>query len=215
MSKANDDLDGLLESWYPDVYRLCFLLSCHGVSAREITFQTFLYAASQECAFPDSEEAAVYVFSCAIKTCDDYFLRRFRRVKSRKQIQESVSFPISDRLWDFLKLPFSRKAALYLHGALGMSPETVARILHLTPAKTGRLLSRSFSLEPEELRVICPDPEDSAQISDELYLRFEERNVSLENRLRDLRLSLDRAIPWIAVGILVLFAAAAAYTAHL
>jgi hypothetical protein len=67
----------------------------------------------------------------------------------------------------------------------------------------------------EETAVILPDSETADQISDELYLRFEERSVGLENRLRSIRLFMDHAILWIAMGILVLCAAAVFYTSRL
>jgi hypothetical protein len=67
----------------------------------------------------------------------------------------------------------------------------------------------------EETAVILPDSETADQISDELYLRFEERSVGLENRLRSIRLFMDHAILWIAMGILALCAAAVFYTSRL
>jgi hypothetical protein len=67
----------------------------------------------------------------------------------------------------------------------------------------------------EETAVILPDSETADQISDELYLRFEERSVGLENRLRRIRLFMDHAILWIAMGILALCAAAVFYTSRL
>lgn len=218
MAVENSNFDHLLEQWYPDIYRFCFLLSCHGDAAREITFQVFLYAGADK-AFPaEADQASVKLFSYAARTCEDYYLRSMRRRPSPSALRDSVCFPVSDALRDFLKLPQKQKAALFLHANLGFSSEQISRILNIRPSQAGRLLTSSpshLSLPPDEASVIIPDYETSSQISDDLYMRFEERNVELENRLRNIRLSMDRAILWIALGILGIFAAAAFYTSGL
>lgn len=218
MALENANFDSLLTRWYPDIYRFCFLLSCHGDAAREIVFQTFLYAGADNC-FPTQDlEASVKLFSYAAKTCEDYYLRRMRRIPSRNALCESVTFPISDSLWLFLKLPTRQKGALFLHKNLGFSPQQVSQILRVSLAKTGRLLAPSAcesALSQEDSASIVPDYETASQLSDDLYMRFEERNVKLENRLRSIRLSMDQFIPWIALAILGIFAAAALYTSGL
>lgn len=215
MTRINSSLDGLLEQWYFDVYRFNFLLSCHGDAAREITFQTYLYAGA-DAGFPEAEEAAAQqLFSYAAKTCDDYFLRHMRRISSREKLQQSVSFPISDALWHFLKLPAEEKGILFLHFNMGFSKSQISEILKLRSGKVSRVLSHGTMLPLEETAVILPDSETADQISDELYLRFEERSVGLENRLRSIRLFMDHAILWIAMGILALCAAAVFYTSRL
>lgn len=215
MSKVNSCLDSLLEQWYLEVYRFCFLLSCHGEAAREIAFQTFLYAGADE-HFPNDEHtASLKLFSYAYKTCEDYYLRRLRRRPGRVQLQQSVDFPVSDALWSFLHSSPEQKGAIFLCTRLGFSPEEISVIMKLRKSKLSRILAKEAALSSKELDAILPDSETLSQISDELYLRFEERSVGLENRLRSLRLSMDRAIIWIALGILLLFAAAALYTARL
>lgn len=210
--------DKLLEQWYPDIYRFCFLLSCHGDAAREIAFQTFLYAGADG-GFPlQEEEASVKLFAYAAKTCEDYYLRRMRRLPSVQALQSSVSFPVSDTLRNFLKLPPRQKAALFLQANLGFSSRQIGEILKLRPSQTDRLLSlssRRSPLTPEDAASIVPDHETSSQLSDDLYMRFEERNVRLENRLRDIRLFMDQSILRIALAILGIFAAAAFYTSRL
>ncbi|MCI9360813.1 MAG: sigma-70 family RNA polymerase sigma factor [Hungatella sp.] len=218
MAVENADFDKLLEQWYPDIYRFCFLLSCHGESAREITFQVFLYAGADSNFPSEADKSSVKLFSYAAKTCEDYYLRKIRRLPSQDALQASVCFSVSDSLRNFLKRPPKQKAVFFLHNNLGFSSQQIGEILNLRPSQVDRLfasVSRSSFLSPDDAASIIPDYETSSQVSDDLYLRFEERNVKLENRLRDMRLSMDRAIGWIALGILGLFAAAAFYSSRL
>jgi hypothetical protein len=98
---------------------------------------------------------------------------------------------------------------------MGFSQKQISDIMRLRSGRVSRILSDKIMLSPAETAVILPDSETADQISDELYLRFEERSVGLENRLRSIRLFMDHAILWIALGILILFAAAVFYTARL
>ncbi len=218
MTVKNTNFDSLLNQWYLDVYRFCFLLSCHGDAARDLVFQTFLYAGADP-NFPDKEpEASMKLFSYAFKTCNDYYLRKMRRIPSRKILSESVTFFVSDTLLNFLKLPVKKKAALVLHKNLSFSISQTQGILNLSHGKAEKLLSPSASkaaLSQEDYVSILPDHETASQISDDLYIRFEERNVKLENRLRDIRLAMDQSIIWIALIILGIFGAAALYSSGL
>lgn len=218
MAVENPCFDKLLEQWYPDIYRFCFLLSCHGDAARDIVFQVFLYAGADKSFPAQPDEACTKLFSYAARTCQDYYLRRMRRFPSQDALQASVCFPVSDTLINFLKLPPRQKAAWFLQAGPGLSSRQIGEILKLRPSQTDRLLSlsaRGVSLSQEDMASITPDYETSSQIEDALYMRFEERNVKLENRLRDIRLFMDQAILWIALGLLGILGAAAYYTAGL
>ncbi|KIR02143.1 hypothetical protein P261_00957 [Lachnospiraceae bacterium TWA4] len=48
MSAINPDIDRILENFYYEIYRYNFLLTGHGVSAKEVTFQTFLYMGDEK-----------------------------------------------------------------------------------------------------------------------------------------------------------------------
>lgn len=55
------------------------------------------------------------------------------------------------------------------------------------------------------IELIQPDDEIKARLHDDIYFRFEERSVSVENKLRDLRLWFDRHIFLLAVVIVIFF----------
>ncbi len=212
MTMPNQSLDLLLNQWYADVFRFSFLLSCHTEAAREITFQTFLYAGCDDYFSEDENEMAAKLFSYAFKTCEDYYLRRLRPLPSRKTLESVAAFPISDELWAFLKKPIKSKAAWFLSSVLLFSPDQIGQILHTRPAKIQSLLSLTSAPSSETIQNIVPDWETTSHFSDDLYLRFEERNVKLENKLRSFRQLTDQAVVWAALGLLLLFGAAAWYT---
>ena len=50
--------------------------------------------------------------------------------------------------------------------------------------------------------------DDAHAMNDEIYARFEERSVGVENAIHDFRIRFDRLAPYLALAVLVLFAVA-------
>ena len=132
--------------------------------------------------------------------------------EAAREITFQTAFPISDELWAFLKKPIKSKAAWFFSSVLSFSPDQIGQILHTRPAKIQSLLSLTSAPSSETIQNIVPDWETTSHFSDDLYLRFEERNVKLENKLRSFRQLTDQAVVWAALGLLLLFGAAAWYT---
>lgn len=215
MQISHPDFDGLLEKHFADIYRLSFLLTALPADAWQATFQTFLYLGAQTESFLDekTEQDALYGF--CIRTCTDYYYRKIRRRPRRERFEKLVPFAVSDRLWALMGLPFHKKAALFLTCYLDLPSIQAAHILQ-SHAKTGGNPAGCEAAQwRDTIASIRPAADGASQMSSQIYLRFEERNVPLENRLRRIRLWLDQAVIWIAVAIVLLFAATAYYTAGL
>ncbi len=66
-----------------------------------------------------------------------------------------------------------------------------------------------------ELDGYAPSPAWAEQLGDNLLMRWQERNVPLENRLLRIRSAADRLVPYLALALVLLCAAAAWYTSRL
>lgn len=212
------DFDGLVERWQGAVYPFCFLLVQTPGDARQAVFQTFLYlGARAERLAPEEEREQVFAF--ALRSCEDFFYRKGRRPIRRRELEGAVSFPVEDGLWQLIRRPLKEKAAFYLVACLGCSAEEAGRALREPAGRVERLAQVPGAFGREALvravAGIAPDPEWVEGLLDELYFRFEERSVGVENKLRDLRLNVDRAVPWAALAVILLCVAAALYTASL
>lgn len=214
MQISYPSFDQLVTEYFADVYRLCFLLTDGRTGAWQTTFQTFLYMGAISEPFADKTAEQDAIFYWCIRTCTDYYYRKIRRRPRRERFSKDTPFPVSDNLWELLGMPFQKKAAVFFICYLGFTPERTRHILNKKAA-----LPAINGMDPElqekwkqAVSSIAPAADGAAQLSGEAYLRFEERNVPLENRLRGIRCWWDHAVIWIAAAILVLFAAAAYYT---
>lgn len=215
MQISYPDFDNLLENHYDGVYRLCFLLTVRPSDAWQAAFQTFLYMGAQTEGADDETAGQDALYAWCIRTCTDYYYRKIRRRPRRSEFQKLVPFPISDQLWELMRLPLRKKAYLFLTCYLKLPPERTAGIMEAISGAETNTKSRPPGDWYGAIASIIPPENGSAQLSSEIYLRFEERNVPLENRLRNIRFLWDRAVVWIALAVVLLFAAAAYYTANL
>lgn len=212
------DFDGLVERWQRAVYSFCLLLVQTPGDARQAVFQTFLYLGARgELLAPEEERAQVFAY--ALRSCEDYFYRKGRRPIRRRELEGALAFPVEDGLWHLIRRPLKEKAAFYLVACLGCPAEEAGRALGESAGRVEKLAKGDGAYEREALvqavSGIAPDPEWAEGLLDELYFRFEERSVGVENRLRDLRLNVDRAVPWVALAVILLCVAAVLYTASL
>lgn len=228
MQISYPSFDQLVTNHFPDVYRLCLLLTKDPSSAWQTAFQTFLYMGTIAEPFPDEAAEQNALFSWCVRTCTDYYYRKIRRKKRREFFEQEVPFPVSDSLWELLGLPLQKKAAVFFNDYLGFAPERTRLILKgddltqnashktsVTPQGPKGAKEPGNEQWQQAVASIRPAEDAASQLLGEIYLRFEERNVSLENKLRNIRYWWDHAVIWIAAAIILLFAAAAWYTAQI
>ncbi|MDT3844270.1 MAG: hypothetical protein LIV11_06815 [Bacillota bacterium] len=195
--------ENIVRENYAKLYKYAFVESCHDISAKDITFQSLLYSV-------DPERSDRSVWQNAHSVLNDFFLRSLRRRRSRDEIAAGVTFPIRDELWNFLERPTPEKEALFLMAEAGLTKKEAADIMAVHVSRLPDLSQEERSRISSLLSVIVPDGASEEEAADRVLLRFTERSVGFENRLRDLRLFFDRHILWLAAAI-ALFCAAAAY----
>lgn len=196
--------DEMLDKHLQNVYRLCFLLIREPSGAWQAAFQTFLYMGTQPQACPTPEEEQNLLYQWCIRTCKDYYYRKMHKRPKRERLEKSVPFPVSDSLWDLLGKPFKKRTELffseYLNTTLEPLPRAAGSHMHSTQDAIASIVMKA---------------DEAEAFLDQIYLRFEQRNVPLENKLRVLRSHWDHAVTWLALAVILLFAAAAWYTAGL
>lgn len=210
----------LYDQWYEDLYRGCFLLLMEQKAAEEAVLRTFLRIGTEKEAFPDRQTEERALLRWAVRGCEDFYYRKLRRMPKRAALAGAgLPFPVDDGLWALLQQPFEKKAAFYLIRYLGLSAEDAGKILGTRPGRAARLARVKGPYAANELKksagAICLDEEGRERLADLIYLEFDGSNVARKNRLRDLRSAWTRAVPWIALVIVLLFLAAAVYTASL
>lgn len=211
MALVHRDFDSLFQRHYEAAYRLAFLLCRHPDAARQVLFQAMLALAAAESKTPEQDENELY--KAVLAECEGYYLKKPHRLKKREQLQKLVPFPITDALWQAMKAPMKQKTAVFLRDAAGFAPARIARVMRLREAGVEKLLSGSTP----DLRCVKDIAADRAAgtMPDDIHLRFVERSVAFELKLRRFKRRMDKIVPYIAAAIIVFCIAAILYTANL
>ena len=205
----------LYDKWFHSIYQCCFLLCSDSSAARQVTFQVFLRMGSIETSFGTKEEEMYALFQWVIHDCENYFYRKPRRKPNKKRLTNQP-----ESLITLLRFPFTKKAAFFLVDYLRLPIPEAAKILRLSENQIKRLhplddqeAQREQALK--DITLIIPGDGDKDILLDEIYFRFEERNVALENRLLGIRSKMDRLVPWFALFIILFCFVAVVYASGL
>ena len=216
MSKICTHFDAYYDQWHREVGALCFLLCKNRSESLDVAFQTFLRLGGAKDPDIAQDEARMLLFKSAVRLCDDYYLRKMRLPLSRKALAaQDLPFAVTDALYALLRLPFRRRAALAL-SQFGFSVKELAEILGVSEASAAKLADDpAISGWQDALESMKLTEDEALIMNDRIYTRFAERSVGVENAIHDARNAFDRALPYLALGVLALFAFAVWYVKSL
>ena len=210
MSLTCPNFDTHFQKWYEDVYRLCFLLVPSARSAYHCTFHVFLRLGTRTQPEMPEEELRRFLIKETLKVCGDFYWNKPHRRPEREKLAGNFPGPVGDDLWAVFSMPLKARTAFYLRYCMGLP---VAESAALVGEQAVRISDPARAAG--EYAALTLGEDRAGVLLDEIYLRFQERSVGLENRLLRIRSTLDRLVPWLALGVLLLCAAAALYTAAL
>ena len=208
MSSIYEKFDEIYLLHAQGIYRLCFLLSRRKEAAKGLTFDSFLRLGAAKAEQVQSQAQAVsLLYEAAVRLCDDYYLRKARRKPKRALLdQMDLPFAVTDELYALLGEPFERRALAGLLAA-GFSRDEACQMIRRArslPAPRPNVTDDQVAA----CKNVCMTQEDSLDVSDQVYARFAERSVGVENAIHGFKSSFDRAAPLLALGVLALFAIA-------
>ena len=153
----------------------------------------------------DPVQAKALLYGAAVRLCDDYYLKKARRLPARGWLEEAeLPFAVTDGLWALLREPFARRAMAGLCAA-GFDGDEAYALLR----SARRLPARRLTPGEAQLAAcqnVCLTQEETLAVSDEVYARFAERSVGVENAIHGAKSAFDRALPLLALLVLALFA---------
>ena len=208
MHAVCEDFDKYFSAWNQDVYRLCFAMVGKAGDARDLTFKTFLRLGAAKGPEMKEKDAKNLLFSSCFTLCVDSFGQKMRRMPNRKALEAmNLPFPVTDGLYVFLKRPLMQRGALCLAQS-GFSEAEISKIAGRSAAQFACSSTPEAVSAREAVSSIVFAEDDAHAMNDEIYARFEERSVGVENAIHDFRIRFDRFAPYLALAVLVLFAAA-------
>ena len=207
MSKICSHFDGYFKIWGAQTGALCYLLCRNRHDSLDVAFQSLLRLGGTKDTEIGENDARMLLFKSAVRLCDDYYLKKMRRLPSKKKLAaQNLPFEVTDSLYALLRLPFKKRAALALSRFV-FSESEISEILHVRPQAVSSLLAAPGIPDWEQaLDSLLLTEDEQLVMSDRILERFSERSVGVENAIHDARNLFDRAAPLMALGVLLLFA---------
>lgn len=194
-------------------YRFCLLLTAQPRKAEQAAFQSFLYLAEASGALSAAEER-LRLYRALLRVSEDTWYRKSSAPLKKDAFAELTGTEPGDALWRLMKRPLRRKAAAFLVYGARFSAEDAAAVLGVRRERVEKWLAAdAFAQEAvAALEAFAPPPAWDEQLADNVLMRWQERNVPLENALLRFRSAADRLVPYLALAALLLCAAAVWYT---
>lgn len=207
MSAICTHFDAYYDAWSSKTGALCYLLCRNRHDALDVAFQSLLRLGGAKDREIGEAEAKSLLFKSALRLSDDYYLKKMRRLPSKKKLRAAtLPFEMTDALYAFLKLPFKRRAALAL-SCFGFDKAEIAALMNIKPQAAEKLLADpGIPGWQDAVSSVMLTEDESLILNDRIYERFAVRSVGVENAIHDARNAFDRCLPYLALAVLLIFA---------
>ena len=230
MAAFTPDLSQLKEvydQFGADLFALCYLQAGRPVFAQNL----MVTALCDMAASPRLWELAVSgregFLRVAHLNCVDASLRRPKRVKRKKGEEGARSpgtklpFSMTDPLRKVMKLRISPRTALFCRERLYLSPQVGARLMGTSPARFQGLAEAGLKQAGvtsgqvrANLEMLAPGQELLEAVWEEFLAQQRQGGFALRQRFRRVRRTMDTAMPFLALCVVAVCAAASSGVAH-
>lgn len=211
--RSEEALQSALLRFGDTAFRVCYMHTKKPRDAQELLEDVFMQYLQCTQAFENEEEERLWVLRTAHQSCMDYYASKMRKKLTNAQMQRAgkdLPFVISDELCAILKLSYPYQTML----ALCFGEEDTLRFASRVIGKPAAMLRRRAEkapalagLSPEDMRewiqtIVMPDDMRS-RVQYTILNQIKDKHFGVNRRAKSFKRGLDRAIPYVALGIIV------------
>ena len=217
---STQQLKELFDQYGADLFALCYLQAGRPAQALDLMAAALCDMASSPRLWAQAASPREGFFRAAYLNCLDNSLRRPKRRKKKKdspleEVPRALPFTLTDPLRQVMKLRLAHKAALFCRERLGLSGEESARVLGTSPLRAQRLAESALKKAGitqgqarANLEALAPGPENLERVWQEFLDQQGRGGFAARQRCRRARRFLDAAMPYLALGVVAVCAAA-------
>lgn len=217
---STQQLKELFDQYGADLFALCYLQAGRPAQALDLMAAALCDMAANPRLWAQAASPREGFFRAAYLNCLDNSLRRPKRRKKKKdspleEVPRALPFTLTDPLRQVMKLRLAHKAALFCRERLGLSGEESARVLGTSPLRAQRLAESALKKAGitqgqarANLEALAPGPENLERVWEEFLDQQGRGGFAARQRCRRARRFLDAAMPYLALGVVAVCAAA-------
>lgn len=217
---STQQLKELFDQYGADLFALCYLQAGRPAQALDLMAAALCDMAANPRLWAQAPSPREGFFRAAYLNCLDNSLRRPKRRKKKKdspleEVPRALPFTLTDPLRQVMKLRLAHKAALFCRERLCLSGEESARVLGTSPLRAQRLAKSALKKAGvtqgqarANLEALAPGPENLERVWQEFLDQQGRGGFAARQRCRRARRFLDAAMPYLALGVVAVCAAA-------
>ena len=217
---STQQLKELFDQYGADLFALCYLQAGRPAQALDLMAAALCDMASSPRLWAQAASPREGFFRAAYLNCLDNSLRRPKRRKKKKdspleEVPRALPFTLTDPLRQVMKLRLAHKAALFCRERLGLSGEESARVLGTSPLRAQRLAESALKKAGvtqgqarANLEALAPGEDNLERVWQEFLDQQGRGGFAARQRCRRARRFLDAAMPYLALGVVAVCAAA-------
>ena len=212
-----DQLHELYRQYGADLFALCYLQAGRPAQALDLMAASLCDMAASPKLWELAASGKEGFLRVGHLNCVDASLRRPKRPKRKKDTsgQEApravLPFSLTDPLREILKLRLPARTALFCRERLNLSWEAAARLLGTSPARCQRLYGAALKQAKitagqarANLETLSPGEETLDAAWEEFLSQRGQAGFSTRQRYRRARRAMDVAMPFLALGVVVI-----------
>ena len=217
---STQQLKELFDQYGADLFALCYLQAGRPAQALDLMAAALCDMAANPRLWAQAASPREGFFRAAYLNCLDNSLRRPKRRKKKKdspleEVPWALPFTLTDPLRQVMKLRLAHKAALFCRERLGLSGEESARVLGTSPLRAQRLAESALKKAGitqgqarANLEALAPGEDNLERVWQEFLDQQGRGGFAARQRCRRARRFLDAAMPYLALGVVAVCAAA-------
>ena len=217
---STQQLKELFDQYGADLFALCYLQAGRPAQALDLMAAALCDMAANPRLWAQAPSPREGFFRAAYLNCLDNSLRRPKRRKKKKdspleEVPRALPFTLTDPLRQVMKLRLAHKAALFCRERLGLSGEESARVLGTSPLRAQRLAESALKKAGitqgqvrANLEALAPGEDNLERVWQEFLDQQGRGGFAARQRCRRARRFLDAAMPYLALGVVAVCAAA-------
>lgn len=217
---STQQLKELFDQYGADLFALCYLQAGRPAQALDLMAAALCDMAANPRLWAQAPSPREGFFRAAYLNCLDNSLRRPKRRKKKKdspleEVPRALPFTLTDPLRQVMKLRLAHKAALFCRERLGLSGEESARVLGTSPLRAQRLAESALKKAGitqgqarANLEALAPGEDNLERVWEEFLDQQGRGGFAARQRCRRARRFLDAAMPYLALGVVAVCAAA-------
>ena len=220
MASFTPDLDQLHElyrQYGADLFALCYLQAGRPAQALDLMAASLCDMAASPKLWELAASGKEGFLRVGHLNCVDASLRRPKRPKRKKDAsgqeapRAALPFSLTDPLREILKLRLPARTALFCRERLNLSWEAAARLLGTSPARCQRLYGAALKQAKitagqarANLETLSPGEDTLDAAWEEFLSQRGQAGFSTRQRYRRARRAMDVAMPFLALGVVVI-----------